>query len=147
MSREIKFRIWDKKFKNWLTSGDGGTHCSSNWAIDPFTGKIINYVDCDGEYTPSEEPNRYFDGRDPIKESPFVKQQYTGLKDQNGVEIYEGDILKYETGLGPIYWRVYWNSEDGQWKINKEQGGNVGSWFGRHTVAGNIFENSELLTN
>jgi hypothetical protein len=119
--RVIKFRFWNKIARRFQPS--------SKYAIDG-EGKLVAY-----DY----EMHAYDDPVD-FSRTIIVAQQYTGFSD-----IYEGDILKYETGLGPIYWRVYWNSEDGQWRINKEHGGNVGSWFARHTVAGNIFENIELL--
>jgi uncharacterized phage protein (TIGR01671 family) len=126
--RQLKFRVFDFFKKCWVKSWVD--HCSQSIAFLPE------------ESDTDEHTVEFFDA---FNGSEFIFQQFTGLKDKNDKEIYEGDILKYETGLGPIYWRVYWNSEDGQWKINKEQGGNVGSWFDQYTVAGNIFETPELL--
>lgn len=72
-----------------------------------------------------------------------ILMQYTGIKDKNGKEIYEGDILKYETG--------YMDSvtyEDGCFMTT----GNSSCDYlhcsvGRYhpVVVGNIYENPELL--
>jgi uncharacterized phage protein (TIGR01671 family) len=143
--RTIKFRIWHKKYKRWLTANDYETHSSSNWMMDVFTGKIVDFVDADNQYSPTFEPNYYVGEHCVIDESPFGIQQYTGLKDANGVEIYEGDILKHDIGLGPIYYKVFWSDTDGAWMIDKNNGGNCGCWFDNYEIAGNIFENAELL--
>jgi len=70
------------------------------------------------------------------KNSEYIPMQFTGLKDKNVKEIYEGDIIK--EGYHEKYGRriVKWE-DDG---FNLFQGGD-NSW----EVIGNIYENPELL--
>ena len=100
----------------------------------------------------------------------LVVMQYTGLKDSRGIEIYEGDVVKWDDSSNGKYWRVAkveWDDR-GQWcyKIMpnlcidcfKERSGDKKFGLGNFIytpepsmygnvleVIGNIYETPELL--
>ena len=70
MSREIKFRFWDSKKEEY-----------------------VNLANTEFEFTPdNKEPQILAFGFN----ERFIVEQYTGLKDKNGKEICEGDIVNLE---------------------------------------------------
>lgn len=116
MSREIKFRAWDKE------------------ADVPFMSDVNMMGYQLGNY---------------LSQDRYVVMQYTGLKDKNSKEIYEGDIVKYVTNY-------YGNRKENQtvveWIDDLEHDGfgeplAMGYMFrgGELEVIGNIYENSDLL--
>lgn len=87
---------------------------------------------------------------------PLTIMQYTGIKDKNGKEIYEGDICRWrdlETFNDEILEDIFvvvWNDEKLAWYTQNEDG-NFGYDLCEYTddrdleVIGNIYENIDLL--
>ena len=123
----IKFRGKSKKTGEWLY-GDLVRNVEGAFAIvPPYEISMNNYY------------RNYVVDKETIG-------QYTGLKDKNGREIYEGDILcyrdaKFQTHIvyhnGGFYFSHFGGTTFtaiGDHEINK------------YTVVGNIYDNKELLT-
>jgi len=136
--REIKFRAWDRTNKIMLIDKDLWIHIYPQKDIKEDS--VSNIPD----YHIGEQPNDVsYDARTDLE-----IMQFTGLKDKNGKEIYEGDICQCEDDKVFIefsdgaYWFMY-NKNDGftyDWAIANSQ------WSDKDIeVIGNIYENPELL--
>lgn len=129
MSREIKFRVYDKEKNMW-----------TNFKILDNT---IYFMD--------KNTGVWFHEKYKAK-GRFALMQYTGIKDKNDVEIYEGDILKYNfpyDGRLKHISPVSYLDTQASFGIVDFYGNNIplydiptNNYF---EVIGNIYENEELL--
>lgn len=122
-TRKIKFRVWDKYNKEMLGVEN----------LDFEYGELSIRTDM---------YNDYYSPKD------MILMQYIGLKDINGKEIYEGDIVEliFEedgetlTGKGIVKYLDDWT---GFFCVSFD--GNCTSSILNPRVIGNIYENKELL--
>lgn len=122
--RELKIRAWHKPYKqmcnvSMLQFDYDGTICAAVIIEKPFNDQRLAKID------------------------DLIIEQFTGLEDKNGTEIYEGDILIDDTGEPIEYWVVKFS-----------EGGFIGECAGvaeplfeltNLEVVGNIHKNPELL--
>ena len=135
--REIKFRAWD-----------------GSKMIEPYSvrnGQAYIIKPCDlSEKVIDHEGSNYYKNWDVDISTDYPLMQYTGLKDKNGVEIYEGDIAKFTPTEGEV-WKAEVEFDEGAFFFNMNDYIVASSWwpniseFGDIEVIGNIHENPDLL--
>ncbi len=132
--REIKFEAWHKKNKRFIKQME--------------LPDILIHID--GKIYMSESASVYDDLE---QTDEFILRQYTGLKDKEGKEIYEGDVVnvkrygnkKWETGK--VIWDNYFHSIKCKYS-NTPKSGTYGIRWEEvidSEIIGNIYENPELI--
>ena len=119
---DIKFRAWVLGTGHMIYFDDfygiEDVDWTLNWGSKKDISLIIDHVNKDG----------------------LKLMRYTGLKDKNGKEIYEGDIVECPYGAKEVYWHrgIYWlRDHDVSYSLHE--------YNQPFEVIGNIYENTNLL--
>ncbi len=135
MNREIKFRAYHGEPGSGSMKYSVGVHPFMIFRLSDH-----DLLDADEKYDDNT-------GNLVVTPNAYNVMQYTGLKDKNGKEIYEGDIVKTETDKPMV---VSWNKKFASFCLDRD-GWMYSHWFGESCepenieIIGNIHQNPELL--
>ena len=133
MNKRLEFRVWDIDAKRMIFPDKG----YQGHYILTLSGKFLNL-------------------QNGVGGNEVEVMQYTGLKDRNGVKVYEGDILQENiteemaavgssANVGEVYFAVGTFFIDGDGPIYNHVYSNSPEILEDYKVIGNVFETPELL--
>ena len=129
--RQLKFRAWDTLAKKFTYPDKG------------YQGHYV--LTLNGEF---------FNLQNGSGGDEYIVQQFTGLKDSKGIDVYEGDIVEFLHKGKTIFSKISYYSNVGMFAVVIEPNQEIDIETRKclaevcfFEVIGNIFENSELLEN
>jgi len=126
MNNTFKSRVWDKNENRFRYGNEFTVNGNGDIFCNDYSGMCQN--------------------------ERFIFQHYTGLKDRNQKEIYEGDILKHPQATEPeengfiVVWNNFgWVCVNVNYRFDPYYNATFDGYFSQTEVIGNIHENPELL--
>lgn len=133
----IKFRGWHTHLRQMFSAEE----LASDQLTLLTTGQFINVSGSDRRLSRIMPADK------------FIPLQFTNRHDENGKEVYQGDLLRNHSEQFPYVYEVYW-SPMFQWSERFNKGQFAGSLSNcvdivpqelKYYVVGNIYENPELI--
>ena len=139
MNREIKFRAWDSVHNRMIYLKD----CVSFGHIDEFDVYELYFEEDGLKCRGYKEYDDDFGGGIAWMKADLAIMQYTGLKDKNGVEVYEGDkvMFDYEWTKPDEIGVITWNKDTASFQIKGHIPSSSMKHLDRMEVIGNVYEN------
>lgn len=130
--REIKFRVWNSAKQEWVKP-----------IYEAYKGNLYDVSISLGGQIIERTLKCCSDIRNT---NDFIISQYTGLKDKNGKEIYEGDVILY---CGTYKGVIIYDNEKLKYILKRYQSYNFDliNNSDKYEIIGNIYKYPHLLTN